>query len=71
VTAITAAPPIGDHAFRLVESVIMMRVEDRMPADAAMSIAESCLMVAGWRDGMEVVRTRAAELAEPADADWA
>ncbi|WP_179276728.1 TetR/AcrR family transcriptional regulator [Rhodococcus sp. RS1C4] len=68
VAARSDVPPIGDLAFRLVESTASIRSDDQAGPETATNLARSCVYMAGWIRDLPDVAVRAAELLEAVDA---
>ena len=55
-----SAPPVGDQAFRLVESISAMRSDNELDEGVPHSVARSCLQIAGWAENHAEARRNAA-----------
>jgi hypothetical protein len=54
--------PVGDQAFRLVESISAMRSDNVLDDDVPHSVARSCLRMSGWTEGHAEAREDAVAL---------
>ncbi len=60
--------PVGDHTFRLVESVANIRADGKLAPDSPRQLAGSCLRLAGWTTSLDHVADRSGQLLATVDS---